>query len=88
MRPLEFASSPHRAHAAPSHGIANFLTTAWRRFRQQRRRRATMHILYKLDDRSLKDIGLTRSEIEPAVHGLPSRGTHRYIDLYGITPRG
>ena len=88
MRPQEFVSSHHREHAAPSQGIANFLTAAWRRYRQQWRRRATMHILYKLDDRSLKDIGLTRSEIEPVVRGLPNRGAHRRIDLYGITPRG
>jgi uncharacterized protein YjiS (DUF1127 family) len=32
--------------------------------------RAAIATLGKLDDRALKDIGLTRSQIEAAVHGL------------------
>ncbi len=33
-------------------------------------RRAAIASLGELDDRALKDIGLTRSQIEAAVHGL------------------
>ena len=33
-------------------------------------RRAAMKALHQLDDRSLRDIGISRCEIERAVHGL------------------
>ena len=33
-------------------------------------RRAAVTSLHELDDRALRDIGLTRSQIEAAVHGL------------------
>ena len=36
-------------------------------------RRAAMAHLRELDDRALRDIGLTRSQIEPAVYGFITR---------------
>jgi uncharacterized protein YjiS (DUF1127 family) len=43
--------------------------------RQWRERRQATHALLSLDDRMLKDIGLTRGDIWAAVHGeLPGRG--------------
>jgi uncharacterized protein YjiS (DUF1127 family) len=36
--------------------------------------RAAIKSLRELDARALRDIGLTRSEIEAAVHGLPVEG--------------
>ena len=33
-------------------------------------RRAAMKALHQLDDRALRDIGLSRCQIERAVHGL------------------
>ena len=33
-------------------------------------RRAAMKALHQLDDRALRDIGLSRCQIESAVHGL------------------
>ena len=67
MRPFTPVSSRHPAHLRSIHAIANFFLSAWRRYRHQRRLQMTMLLLHKLDDRGLKDIGLTRSEIEPAV---------------------
>ena len=88
MHPFTPVSSRHPAHLGSTNAIANFLLNAWRRYRHQRRLQMTMRLLHKLDDRCLKDIGLTRSEIESAVRHLPDRSAHRRIDLYGITPRG
>lgn len=88
MRPFTPVSSRHPAHLRSTNAIANFFLSAWRRYRHQRRLQMTMLLLHKLDDRGLKDIGLTRSEIEPAVRHLPDRSAHSRISLYGIIPRG
>ena len=41
----------------------------WRAFWDRRARYATEMLLHSLDDRTLKDIGLSRSEIGSVVHG-------------------
>jgi uncharacterized protein YjiS (DUF1127 family) len=88
MRPFTTVSSSHPAHFGLTHAVAQFFVSRWRKYGRQRRLKATIRLLQRLDDRSLKDIGLSRSEIEPVVHHLPDRRHHRHIDLYGITPRG
>jgi uncharacterized protein YjiS (DUF1127 family) len=42
---------------------------AWTRYWTHRAARATAGILHRLDDRTLKDIGLDRSEIESVAYG-------------------
>jgi uncharacterized protein YjiS (DUF1127 family) len=44
----------------------------WVAYRNYRRRRGAVLMMQALDDRTLKDIGLTRSEIEWAVSGRSS----------------
>ncbi len=90
MRLTALVPSAQPARSGVTTQVANFIVTSWRKYRQQRRLRATMHILHKLDNRSLKDIGLDRSEIESAVLGLSGRPSQRYIELRGsgIIPRG
>jgi len=41
----------------------------WRAYAKHRECRAAVHELYALDDRSLRDIGISRSEIESVVYG-------------------
>jgi len=54
--------------------IVHFTRTAWRRYWMQRAQRATVLILQSLDDRTLRDIGISPSEIESCVYGeVPDR---------------
>ena len=45
----------------------------WRAFRERRAQQQTIAMLQSMSDRDLKDIGLTRAEIEPAVRGQSMR---------------
>jgi uncharacterized protein YjiS (DUF1127 family) len=47
------------------------LQRAWRNYWRRRAARATLQILHALDDRTLKDIGIDRSEIESVVCSAP-----------------
>lgn len=47
--------------------------------RQHERRRAEAQLI-SLDDRMLKDIGLSRGEIMAAVHGLPTKSRGRHVN--------
>lgn len=49
-------------------GFAAALRIWWERLDEQRRIRVTINALHALDDRSLKDIGLERGDIEAAVN--------------------
>jgi len=46
------------------------LSTSWKRIARYLIRRAAAAALHELDDRILQDMGIARSEIEAAVHGL------------------
>lgn len=49
--------------------IINWARHAWRRYWMRRAQRATVLILQSLDDRTLRDIGISPSEIESCVNG-------------------
>lgn len=57
----------------PSHNagrasrIAAVIAAGWREWRLRRRLKATVYTLHGLDDRTLADIGIDRSEIELVV---------------------
>jgi uncharacterized protein YjiS (DUF1127 family) len=55
------------AGASPIERLAPGLTKLWRQYSLRQARRATMTILQSLDDRTLKDIGIRRCEIESVV---------------------
>ena len=64
-----------------AHGLCALLCRLPTAYLDYRLRRATALLLYGLDDRSLKDIGLARSEIgsiviDCGVAGSPSVRTH------------
>ncbi len=47
--------------------------TLWNNFQEERRLSATMRTLHRLNDHSLRDIGLERDNIDPVVRS-------RYLD--------
>ena len=51
-------------------GIGSFVAGIWRRCQESRRLRSTAAQLHAMDDRSLKDIGLYRCEIESVLSGI------------------
>jgi uncharacterized protein YjiS (DUF1127 family) len=53
--------------------LAAVTRTLWNTFRKERRLSATMRTLHRLNDHSLRDIGLERDNIEPVVRS-------RYLD--------
>jgi uncharacterized protein YjiS (DUF1127 family) len=58
--------------------VAYALHSAWIAYWTDRAERATVQMLHSLDDRTLKDIGLDRSEIESAARNL---GQERRVDV-------
>lgn len=56
-------------------GLSEAVTNAWARYWVRRAERATVFVLHSLDERTLKDIGMDRSEIESVVYGQAA-GSH------------
>ena len=48
-------------------GLVAALRTLWSKFQKERRLGATIHTLHRLNDHSLRDIGLERDTIVPVV---------------------
>jgi uncharacterized protein YjiS (DUF1127 family) len=57
--------------------VRDALQSAWRAYWRRRAERATQFILQSLDDRTLKDIGIDRSEIDSVVYGVRDWRTDR-----------
>ncbi len=58
-----------RCHPQAVPAAANWFGRLWTRYWQRRTRIATVALLRALDDRTLKDLGLHRSEIGSLVYG-------------------
>ena len=65
-------SARHDKHAG------SLLKSWWDAYWTMRARRTTVMMLRSLDDRSLHDIGVDRSEIESVVYGKPRDRTLHY----------
>ena len=64
-------------HAA-GHRFARFARGLWRAYWARRARRASIMVLSNLDERTLQDIGLNRSEIESVVHDRSNQRLRSY----------
>ena len=61
-----------QSHASErDHGVAPFIKGLWAAYWQSRARRASVVYLNSLDNRTLDDIGLDRSEIAQAIKAAP-----------------
>ena len=56
--------------------VLDAVKRAWVGYWTHRARRATVFALHALDDRTLKDIGMDRSEIESVVYAQPRDRGH------------
>ena len=71
---------------SPSHSLAlstglrfvHYLRDLWRAYWAHRTRRASIVLLSSLDDHTLADIGLARSEIEAVVREKSRQRLHHY----------
>jgi uncharacterized protein YjiS (DUF1127 family) len=63
--------------------VADAVRSAWVRYWTRRAERATVLVLRSLDSRTLKDIGLHRSEIESVVYGRTggNRASERRVTM-------
>ena len=61
-------STAQAAHGSLSRRISDAVKGAWVGYWTHRAERATVFALHALDDRTLKDIGMDRSEIESVVY--------------------
>ncbi len=73
---LTFPAGGRSAISAPR--SIGFLKRLWRGYWGWRARQATVEILRALDDRTLKDIGMNRHEIESFVYGSPGERMRSY----------
>jgi uncharacterized protein YjiS (DUF1127 family) len=68
-RQLSAPGSGRAAEGRIGNKMLNLTRRAWSRYWTRRAARAAVGVLHALDDRTLKDIGLDRSEIESVVYG-------------------
>ncbi len=69
MMRAQFVSTPNRGSSSLAARGVRIVAQAWHAFRARRARHATAEILGSLDDRTLRDIGISRGEITSVVFG-------------------
>ena len=60
------------------------IAKAWHAYWQRRAKRATVELLASLDDRTLHDIGVGRSEIASVVYGRQCDRTRSYDEAWRL----
>jgi uncharacterized protein YjiS (DUF1127 family) len=72
-------TNTHALSARPAmQSLASTLKSWWDAYWMMRAQRTTVMMLRALDDRSLHDIGVDRSEIDSVVYGKPGDRRLRY----------
>jgi uncharacterized protein YjiS (DUF1127 family) len=65
----EPGASPGKLSVQSAHPLGRLAQRAWAAYWQWQLRRATVQLLYSLDDHLLRDLGIGRDEIHLYVHG-------------------
>jgi uncharacterized protein YjiS (DUF1127 family) len=78
MMRAQLVSRPNRGLPSLAIRGSRMIAAAWQRYWDTRARRATVEILHSLDDRTLRDIGISRGEITSVVYGGRSGNACRY----------
>ena len=74
-----FHSNRSRSAAdATPRGLGHTLLDLWQGYWMRKAQRTTVHVLSGLDDRTLQDIGIDRSEIESLVYTRDAERVRRY----------
>ena len=71
-------TADHRTPSTLATRVARIVSRAWNAYWDWRARQATVQILLALDSRTLRDIGLSRGEIESVVYGRHGERRMRY----------
>jgi uncharacterized protein YjiS (DUF1127 family) len=69
-------------HGQIAYRLRNAARQAWAAYWTWRAQHATATILHALDDRTLKDIGIDRSEIESVVHAADEERKERRVGVF------
>jgi uncharacterized protein YjiS (DUF1127 family) len=69
---------PGGARPETAHGLGHLLKQGWDAYWARRAQNATVFLLRGLDDRTLQDIGVERSEIESLVYAKSDERVRRY----------
>src|SRR5438128_1078751 len=84
MMRAHLISTGDRNRATLAARAGNRIADAWHAYWQRRARRAAVELLHSLDDRTLHDIGVGRSEISSVVYGRPGDRTRRYDEVWRL----
>ena len=71
-----------REHASFVGRTGHLLQAAWRGYWARRAQKATVLILQSLDERTLRDIGISSAEIESCVYGKTRDRRRRYDERW------
>lgn len=77
MMRAQFVATPGPIARFAAQG-GRIIARTWERLWDWQARRATVSILHALDDRTLRDIGISRSEITSLVYGERSEARRAY----------
>jgi uncharacterized protein YjiS (DUF1127 family) len=74
----EITSTADQVRSTFSSGLGEKIAGFWQAYMEHRAKRATVRILQSLDARTLKDIGVSRGEINSLVYGDGRDRARRY----------
>jgi uncharacterized protein YjiS (DUF1127 family) len=88
MTHFTFTTNARTAETSWTGRLTARLQAGFQRFLLRRRLKMTVYTLQALDDRTLSDIGIDRSEIESLANSKAAGRRQRYVEIGGVIGRG